>query len=87
MPQNHNKGFFKRCNPKVGGRYYNHRTWKVNIILGLNVLENIVQYKGQAMPHSQDVPLCERSMENCFQTQETITTEFRDLKSIWMNGN
>lgn len=31
--------------PKVEGHYYNDRTWKVNIILGLNSLEKIVQLK------------------------------------------
>ena len=39
------KDFFERCDPKVGGHYYNDQTWEVNIILGLNSLEKIVQLK------------------------------------------
>ena len=64
------KDFFERCDPKVGGHYYNDQTWEVNIILGLNSLEKIVQLKKkkQIMLHSLDVPLWQRSMESCFQT-------------------
>ena len=51
------KDFFERCDPKVGGHYYNDQTWEVNIILGLNSLEKIVQFK-KKNANNASLPRC-----------------------------